>query len=151
MIRSRPVNLANLLVALLYVPPKSHFKGHRKTTAVKEQQIHNQEVLRKVFKLIFSPLDARFNTRTLWVWVDGRMRQCYPFICSWTAEYFEAIRIQSIQQPHSHVCKAPILPFAEGNSSSWQLRDHRLYFQKMIVATQGDEMERWEVRHYLED
>jgi hypothetical protein len=35
-IRSKPSNLASILVALLPVAPKYHFKGHRKTTAIKE-------------------------------------------------------------------------------------------------------------------
>jgi len=30
------------------------------------------------------------------------------------------------------------------------LRDYQLYFQKRILATQGDEMERREARQYLE-
>jgi hypothetical protein len=49
------------------------------------------------------------------------------------------------------VCEAPKLSFGDGNSSSWQLKDYRLYFQKLIVATQGDEMGRREPRQYLED
>jgi len=70
-IRSKPSNLASIFVALLPVPPKYHFKGHGKTTAVKEQQIHNQEVLRKVFELIFRPLDSLFNTGKLMLCADG--------------------------------------------------------------------------------
>ena len=118
---------------------------------MKEQQVHNREVLRKVFELIFRPLDALFNTGKLMLCADGRMRQCYPVICAWTADYFENIHLHSIKQPHCPVCEAPKSSFGEGNSSSWQLRDYRLYFQKMILATQGDETERWEARQYLED
>jgi hypothetical protein len=40
-IRLKPSNHASILVALLPVPPKYHFEGHGKTTAMKEQQIHN--------------------------------------------------------------------------------------------------------------
>jgi hypothetical protein len=57
-IRSMPPNLATILVAHLPVPPKYHFKGHGKTPAVKEQQIHTREVLRKDFDHIFRSLDA---------------------------------------------------------------------------------------------
>jgi len=60
-IRSKPLNLASILVALLPIPPKYHFKGHGKTTDVKEQQIHNRKVLRMVFELIFVLL-TRFST-----------------------------------------------------------------------------------------
>jgi len=55
------------------------------------------------------------------------------------------------KQPHCPVCEAPKSPCGAGNSSSWQLRDYQLYFQNMILATQGDETERREARQYLED
>jgi hypothetical protein len=129
-IRSKSSNLATIVVALLPVPPKYHLHEHRKTTAMKEQQIDNREVLSKVFELILRPLDALCNTGKLMLCVDGRMRQCYPVICAWTADYCENINLHSIKQPHCAVCEAPKSSFGEGNSSSWQLRDYRLYFQK---------------------
>ena len=43
------------------------------------------------------------------------------------------------------------LSFEEGNCSSWRLTDYRLYLQKLILATQGDESQRREARQYLED
>jgi hypothetical protein len=82
---------------------------------------------------------------------DSQMRQWYPIICAWTADYFENIHLHSIKQPHCPVCEAPKSSFGEGNSSSWQLRDYRLYFQKMIHVTQGDETGRQKARQYLED
>jgi len=78
MIRSKPSNLASILVALLPVPPKNYFKERGKTTALEEQQIHNREILRKVFKLIFRPFDALFNTGKLMLCADGWIGQCYP-------------------------------------------------------------------------
>jgi len=36
-IRSKLLNLASIVVALLSVPPKYHFKEHGKTTPVKKQ------------------------------------------------------------------------------------------------------------------
>jgi hypothetical protein len=59
--------------------------------------------------------------------------------------------LHSIKRPHCHVCEAPKLSIAERNSLSWQLRDYRLYFQKMILVTQGDEMGRREARHYVDN
>ena len=125
-IRSKPSNLASILVALLPVPRKYHFKGHGKTSDVKEQQIHNREVLTTVFDLIFCPLDTHLNTGKHMLCADGRMWQCYPVICAWTADYFENIHLHSITQPHCPVCEAPKSSLGEGNSSSWQLRDYRL-------------------------
>jgi len=69
-----PLNLGSSLVTLIPVPPKYHFKGHGKTTALKEQQIHNREVLRKVFNVIFRPLDVLFNTGKCKHYADGGMR-----------------------------------------------------------------------------
>jgi hypothetical protein len=47
----------------------------QKTTAVKEQQMHSRKVSRQVFELIFSLLEAHFNTGKLMLSADGRMRQ----------------------------------------------------------------------------
>ena len=80
-----------------------------------------------------------FNTVKLMSSVDSWMGPCYPVICAWTADYFENIHLHSITQPHCPECEAPKLSFGEGNSLSWQLRDYRLYFQKMILATKGAE------------
>jgi len=52
-IRSKASNLSNILVALLIVLPQSHFKGDGKTTDVKEQQIHGQEVSGRSSTLFF--------------------------------------------------------------------------------------------------
>jgi len=114
-IRFKPSNLASILVALLPIPPKYHFKEHGKTTAMKEQQIHNQEVLRKVFKLIFHPLDVLFDTAEPMLCADIPMRQFYPGICAWTADYFENIHLHSIRQPNCTVCEGNKLLFGEGN------------------------------------
>jgi len=141
-IRLKLSNLASILVALLPVPPKYHSEGHGKITTVKEQQMHKREVLRKVFELIFLPLHGLFKTGKLMLCADGQMQQCYLVIYAWTADYFENIYLHSIKQPHCPVCDAPKSSFGDGNSSLWQLRDYQLYFQKMILATQGVEMER---------
>jgi len=147
-IGSKPSNLASILVALLPVSTKYHFKAQGKTTPMKEQQIQNREVLKKVFELIFRPVDALFNSGKLMLCADGWMWQCYPDICLWMADYFENIHLHSIKQPYCPVSEAPKLSIAEGDSSSWQLGDYRLYFQKIILATLGDETERWDARQY---
>jgi len=92
-----------------------------------------------------------FNTGKLMFCADGRMWQSYPVICVWMADYFETIHLHTRRQPNCPVCEAPQLSFGEGNSLSLQLRDYQLYFQKMILATQGDETKRWDARQYLED
>jgi len=130
---------------------KYHFKGHGKTTAVNERQINNQEVLRNVLELSSCPLDALFNTGQLMLCAGRCMRQCHHVICSWTADNFGNIHLQSINQPDCPLCEAPKWSFGEGNSLSWQIGDYRLYFQKMILASQGDVTERWEARQYVED
>jgi len=91
------------------------------------------------------------NPGKLMLCADGRMWQCYPVICAWMADYCENIHLDSIKQPHCPECEAAKLSFGEGNSSSWQLSEYRLYFQKMILMTHGDETERCESRKYLED
>jgi len=63
-------------------------------------EIHNQEVLRKVFDLISRPFDVLVNTGKLLLCADGRMQQSAPVICTWTADYFEHIHLNSIKQPN---------------------------------------------------
>jgi len=117
-IRSKPWNLASILVAHLPVPLKYLFKGQWKITALKERQIHNWEVLRKVFMLMFRPLDTLFNTRMHMHCADSWMPQCYHVIYVWTADYFKNIHLHSEKQPHNFVCKAQQSLFGEGNSMS---------------------------------
>jgi len=111
---------------------------------MKKQQRHDREVVRKVIELIFCPLDGLFNRQKHMLCAEGKMWQCYPVICAWMADYIKNTHMGSIKQPHCRVQNAPNLSFVQGNSSSWQLRDHCLYFQKMILVTQGDETERLE-------
>jgi len=85
--------------------------------------------------LFFVLSTSFFNTAQLMLSVDGRMRQCHPVICAWTADYFENIHLHSVKQPHCPVCEAPKFLFGEWNSSLWQLRDNRQYCQKMILVT----------------
>jgi len=82
---------------------------------------------------------------------DSQMRQWYPIICVWTDDYFEKINLQWIMQLYCPVYEAPELSLGEGNSSSWQFGDYRLSFQKMILATQGNETDRLGARQYLDD
>jgi len=90
-------NLDSMLVALLGIPPKYNIKGDSKSTSMKEQQIHNQEVVRKVFELFFRPFDLHFNTPQNMLGVDVLMRQWYCIICVWIAEYFKNIHLLSIK------------------------------------------------------
>jgi hypothetical protein len=106
MMRSKPSNLGCILAAFLPIPPKYHFNGDRKPRAVKDQQIHNGDVLRKVFEHIFRPLDVLFNTGQLMLCADSRMRQCNHVICARTADFSENIHLHLPWQPHRHVWDA---------------------------------------------
>jgi len=118
---------------------------------MKERQIQNRESLRMVFELTFRPLDTLFNTGMLMLCVDNQKRQCPPVIYPWTADYIEIIHFHSINQHHWLLCNAKTPRVGEGNSSSWLLTDYRLFFDKMILTTQGDERERQQARRYLVD
>jgi hypothetical protein len=69
--------------------------------------MNNREVLMKIFELRFCPLNTLFNTAKLMLCADGQLRQCYPVICTWSADYFENIHFHTINQPHCPVFKAP--------------------------------------------
>jgi len=150
-IRSNPLILPAIVVVLPPILLGCPFEGHGKTTTVKEQQIHYQEVLRKVFEHIFLPPNPLFNAGKLTLSADGQMRQCFPVICAWMADYFENIHLDPFKQPHCPVWEAPQSSFGQGNSLSWQLRDCELYFQTIILATQWDVTERLEEEQYLQD
>jgi len=93
-----------------------------------EQQIHNREDRRRVFKHIFYPHDALLNSGMHILCADGLLRQYDPVICASTADYFKNIQLQSIKQSHCPVFEAPNSLLTEGNSLSWQLKDYQLYF-----------------------
>jgi hypothetical protein len=92
--RSKPFNLATLLVALLPVSPKYQFKDHWKTMAVKEQQIHNREVLNRFLSLFFLHSTCFATEESVWfvrmVWcgnvialcVHGRLTTLKTFTCT---------------------------------------------------------------------
>jgi len=87
------LNLASIIVALLPVCLQSHIKEHGETTAMKEQQIHNREILKKVLEINFRPLDSLVITGKVMVCADGWMRQCDPGIWAWMADYFKNIHL----------------------------------------------------------
>jgi len=122
MIGSQPSNLARILVAPFPGPQKYHFKGQWQTSAVKQQQFHNQEISKNVFMLICCPFDAHLNTARFMLRVDVQIQECHPAIYAWTAEYFEKIHFHWIMHPDCPLYKAPKSSFGEGNSLSWQLR-----------------------------
>jgi hypothetical protein len=67
------------------------------------------------------------------------------------ADYIENIDMYMSMQLHCPRWTALQLWFGEGNLLPCQLKDYELYFQQMTLMTQGDEMERLDARHYLED
>jgi len=118
---------------------------------MKDQQIHKYKVWRNVIKWIFCPLDLLFDIGKLPLCAACWKLKLYSSIDAWTSNIFEGIHLHAITEPHYLMWVAQISLLGEQNSTSWQLRDHWLYFQKMILITQGDEGERQEARQYLED
>ena len=78
------------------------------------------------------------------------MQQCYPVTCAWNADNCENTQFHLIQHPRCPVGDAPQSSFGEGNSCLAQLRHCWLFFQWMILTTQGDETKRGEARQCLE-
>jgi len=74
---------------------------------MREQQTHNQEVLRKVFNLDIYPLDVLFYSGKLKHCADSELWKYRPIISEFTADYFENIHLHPIKQPHYPVCEAP--------------------------------------------
>ena len=99
-----------------------------------KQQIHNREVVWKVFGRILCPLDSLFHDRHLTLRAVRGIWQCYLVICALMADYFENIHLHSIKQPDCPECNAPESLFGAGNSLSWQLRGYQLYFQSVTAA-----------------
>jgi hypothetical protein len=85
--------------------------------------------------MIFTPLDALVERGKRMLCSDGYVRQCFPIICGWTADYSENINLHSIQSGFCQVCEAPKSSFGSAISSSFPLRDYPSYFQQLIQAT----------------
>ena len=78
-------------------------KNMEKQRPWRNNKSRSREVLRKVFELIFHSLYSLLNNEKLVLCADGRMGQCYPVICPWTADYSKNIHFHSIEQPHRPV------------------------------------------------
>jgi hypothetical protein len=118
---------------------------------MKDQLLHNREGLTKVFKLISRHLHPSFNSGKLIIFADSQNWQLYPDICTCTADYFENSYLHSNKQALCLVRGALKLSFGAEILLSWRFLDYQLYFQNIILTAQGDEIERWEARQYLED
>jgi len=129
-IRSKYSNLASIVSAVGPGPLKYHFRGHRKTTGMREQQIHYQKVVRKVFEHICHTHDQHFDSPKIMLCADGQIQQCYTVICAWTADYSKIIHLHLIKQPHCLVWEPQKSSFADRNSSWWRWRDIPLYFER---------------------
>ena len=125
----------SFLAALLPVPPKHCFHGPEKSSELKAQQDYNREVLRKVFEIIFTPLNNLFKRGKHMLCSDGRVRKCFPIICVWTADYVENVNLHSIKSGLCHVCEAPKSSFESTISSPATPRDYSGYFRKLGEAT----------------
>ena len=125
----------SILVALLPVPPKHCFHGPGKSAELQAQQDYNREVLRKVFEIIFTPLNNLFERGKHMLCSDGSVRKCFPIICAWTADYVENGNLHAIKSGLCHVCEAPKSSFGSTISSPAPLRDYPGYFQKLVEAT----------------
>ena len=64
------------------------------------------------------------------------------------ADYFETITLHWIKLPHYPVSKISETWVGEANSLSWQMRDIRLYVQRIILVTQGQVTVNCEWRQY---
>jgi hypothetical protein len=65
MIRSKSLNLASILVALHPIPPKCNSNERGTTAALKQKQIHSQEVLRKIVELDICPPNMLLTIKKL--------------------------------------------------------------------------------------
>ena len=133
--RLKATRNCSILVALLPVPPKHCFHGPGKSAELKAQQDYNREVLRKVFEIIFTPLNNLFERGKHMLCSDGRVRKCFPIICAWTADYAENVNLHSIKSGLCHIYEGPKSSFGSTISSPAPLRHYLGYFQKLIEAT----------------
>jgi len=91
------------------------------------------------------------NTGMLTLGADCQTRQCYTVISACTADHFETNPLHLILQPHCLECYGTKASCGEENPLLWQSRDYRLYSQMLLLTTQGDETERQDARHYLDN
>jgi hypothetical protein len=80
---------------------------------------------------------------------DGKMQQCFPIICAWTANYFENIHLHAITQPGCRMCEAPKSSFGEDKQCAWPHCDYQLYFRKLIQATHCNNQDQNDAHDYL--
>jgi hypothetical protein len=112
-VRGRPNMLAQILVALLPVPPKLSAGSSAKRQD--ESQL-NQDFLAAVIPTILQPLHAFQKTTdltdgALWPCADGNMRRCWPILSSWLADHMEYANLMGVKYNACPKCFLPINQF----------------------------------------
>jgi hypothetical protein len=108
-VRNRPNMLAQVVVALLPVPPKLSRGSTTKRQA--ESQL-NQKFLTAVIATILQPLMAFQHTAelqdgTLWPCSDGQVRRCWPILSSWLADHMEYANLMGVKYNSCPKCFLP--------------------------------------------
>jgi hypothetical protein len=112
-VRSRPNMLAQILVALLPVPPKFSRGSSAKH---QEESRLNQNFLAAVTKAILQPLLAFQRTTeledgALWPCADGHLRRCWPILSSWLADHMEYANLMGVKYNACPKCYLPVEQF----------------------------------------
>jgi hypothetical protein len=98
--------MAQVLVALLPIPPKHAEKDMGKRQSVDEQTAYNRSVMKFVFHKIFRNLERTSNGIRIDC-ADGQARVCIPRICGWIADYMEACTLHSVVSGSCCMCEVP--------------------------------------------
>jgi hypothetical protein len=109
-VRSRPNMLAQVLLALLPVPPKL---SHGSTTKRQAESQRNQKFLTAIIQAILEPLQAFRNTAelqdgALWPCSDGHLRHCWPILSSWLADHMEYANLMGVKYNSCPKCYLPV-------------------------------------------
>ena len=89
---NRPGSMADLLLALLPVPPK-----FAKSSGYKLQRQINADTLQGVFELIFEPLRDTTLEGVPMDCADWKNRRCFPILSGWIADHMENATLHGIK------------------------------------------------------
>lgn len=123
--RNRPSMHANVLLALLPVPPK--MSGDRKRDEALRRR--SNRILREIIELLFDPLREASGEGVEMDCSDGFVRRCFPILCAWIADHKENMTLHNITGNLCPVCEADESTFGKyimrpaPTRETWRYRD----------------------------
>jgi len=134
-VRNKPSRHANVLLALLPIPPKMTGAASKD----RKQRETNHEILRDLMEEIFEPLASANEHGVKITCGDGNVRLCFPRLAAWIADHMENVTLHGIVQNRCPACEEDVERLGEVVELPAKARDYSEYRRMYYRYIEGDE------------